>query len=90
MSRLFAPSFGRAGSMPVACCALAGLAIPFWSLSAGAAVEVRGTSASVHVVAHYAKVSEELRALTESLQGFNCREITNLDGVISGRSVSPD
>jgi hypothetical protein len=60
------------------------LVIPLGSLPARADVEVRGTSALVHVVAHNAKVSEVLRALTETLESFRCKETSNLDDVISG------
>lgn len=73
----------------VACCTLAGLLIPLGSLRARAEVEVHGTSASVHVVAHNAKVSEVLRALTETLESFHCKETTNLDDVISGSYNGP-
>jgi hypothetical protein len=68
---------------------LAGLVIPLGSLPARAAVEVQGTSASVRVVAHNAKVSEVMRALTETLEGFRCKETTNLDDVISGNYNGP-
>jgi hypothetical protein len=54
------------------------------SLPVRAAVEVQGTSASIQVVAQNARVSEVLRALTESLKSINCKEMTDLDGVISG------
>jgi hypothetical protein len=74
----------RTRLVPLACCTLAGLVIPLRSLPARAAVEVQGTRASVHVVAHNAKVSEVLGALTETLKGFHCKETANLDGVISG------
>jgi hypothetical protein len=70
--------------IPVACWTLAGLVILLESLPARADVEVQGTSASVHVVAHNAKVSEVLRALTETLESFHRKETTNLDDVISG------
>jgi len=74
----------RARFISAACCALAGLVIPLRSLPAWAAVEVQGTSASVHVVAQNATVSEVLRALTETLKGFHCKETIDLDRVISG------
>jgi hypothetical protein len=63
---------------------LAGLVIALGSLPARAGVDVQGTSTSIHVVAHNAKVSEVLRALTERLEGLHCKETTNLDDVISG------
>jgi hypothetical protein len=74
----------RARFISAACCTLAGLVIPLRSLPACAAVEVQGTSASVHVVAQNATVSEVLKALTEKLKSFHCKETINLDGVISG------
>jgi len=79
----------RTRFIPVACWMLAGLVIPLGSLPARAAVEVQGTSASVHVVAHNAKVSEVLRALTDTLESFRCKETTNLDDVISGSYNGP-
>jgi hypothetical protein len=63
---------------------LAGLVIPLGSLPARATVDVQGTRASVQVVAHNAKVSEVLRALTETLKSVHCKETTSLDDVISG------
>jgi len=54
------------------------------SLPVRAAVEVQGTSESVQVVAQNARVSELLRTLTETLKSINCKEMTDLDGVISG------
>jgi hypothetical protein len=75
--------------IPVACCMLAGLVIPLGSAPARAAVEVQGTSASVHVVAHNAKISEILRALTETLESFRCKETTSIDDVISGSYNGP-
>jgi hypothetical protein len=74
----------RARFVPVACCTLAGLLTPLGPLPARADVEVQGTSASVHVIARNAKVSEVLRALTETLKRFHCKETTDLDNVISG------
>ena len=74
----------RARFISAACCTLAGLVIPLRSLPACAAVEVQGTRASVHVVAQNATVSEVLKALTETLKSFHCKETINLDGVISG------
>ena len=47
-------------------------------------MEVQGTSASIHVVAQNATVSEVLRALTETVKSFHCKETINLDRVISG------
>ena len=73
----------------VACCALAGLVIPLGFPPARADVDVRGTRASVHVVAHNAKVSEVLRALTETLESFGCKETASLDDVISGSYTGP-
>ena len=86
MLRNFRLKFPAASTrlIPVACCTLAGLLIPLGSLPARADVDVQGTSASVHVIAHNAKVSEVLRALTEKLESFHCKETTNLDDVISG------
>jgi hypothetical protein len=84
--RLKSPA-ARTRLLPVACRMLAGLVIPLGPLGplpARAAVEVQGTSASVHVVANNAKVSEVLRALTETLESFRCKETTGLDDVISG------
>src|SRR5262245_17912707 len=91
MLRNFRLKFPAASTrlIPVACCTLAGLLIPLGSLPARADVEVQGTSASVHVVAHNAKVSEVLRALTETLESFHCKETTNLDDVISGSYNGP-
>jgi hypothetical protein len=74
----------RARFISVACCTLAGLVIPLRSLPAHAAVEVQGTSASIHVIAQNANVSEVLRALTETLKSFHCNETTNIDGLING------
>ena len=74
----------RTRFIPVACCTLAGLVIALGSLPARADVKVQGTRASVHVVAHNAKVSEVLRALTQTLDGFHCKETTSLDAQISG------
>jgi hypothetical protein len=68
---------------------LAGLAIPLGSWPARAGVDVQGTRASVHVVAHNAKVSEVLRALTEALDRFRWKETTGLDDLISGRYNGP-
>jgi hypothetical protein len=79
----------RAHCITVACWLLAGLVIPLGSLPARAGVDVQGTRASVHVVAHNAKVSEVLRALTERLEGLHCKETTNLDDVISGNYKGP-
>jgi hypothetical protein len=86
MLRNFRLKFPAASTrlIPVACCTLAGLLTPLGSLPARADVEVQGTSASVQVIAHNAKVSEVLRALTETLESFHCKETTNLDDVISG------
>ena len=75
--------------IPVACWMLAGLVTPLGSSPSRAAVEVQGTSASVHVVAHNAKVSEVLWALTETLESFRCKEATNIDDVISGSYNGP-
>ena len=74
----------RARFISAACCTLAGLVIPLRPLPACAAVEVQGTSASIHVVAQNATVSEVLRALTETVKSFHCKETINLDRVISG------
>jgi hypothetical protein len=84
MLRNFRLKLRAARFIPVACCTLAGLVIPLASLPARAAVEVHGTSASVHVVAQNAKVSEVLKALTERLERLQCKETANLDDVISG------
>ena len=91
MLRNFRPKFPatRAGFIPVACCTFVGLVFPLGPLPARAAVAVQGTSASVHVVAHNAKVSEILRALTEALESFRGKETTNLDEVISGNYNGP-
>jgi|SoiMethySBSTD1v2_1073268.scaffolds.fasta_scaffold1511154_2 hypothetical protein len=86
--RLKSPA-ARARFIPVACWMLAGMVIPLGSLPARAAVAVHGTSAAVHVVAHNAKVSEVLRAMTETLESFRCKETTNLDDVISGSYNGP-
>jgi hypothetical protein len=79
----------RTRFIPAACCTLAGLLIPLGSLPARADVEVQGTNASVQVIVHNAKVSEVLRALTEKLESFRCKETTNLDDVISGSYKGP-
>jgi hypothetical protein len=77
-------SVGRTRFIHVACCTLAGLVIPPGSLPARADVQVKGTSASVHVVAHNATVSEVLGALTETLKHIHCKEASNLDDVVNG------
>jgi hypothetical protein len=91
MQRNFRPQSppARTRFIPVACWMLAGLVIPLGSSPARAAVEVRGTSASVHVVAHNAKVSEVLRAIADKLESFRCKEATNLDDVITGSYNGP-
>jgi hypothetical protein len=86
--RLKAPA-ARTRFISVACWMLAGLVTPLGSLPARATVDVQGTSASVHVVAHNAKVSDVLRALTETLKSFRYNETTNLDEVISGSYSGP-
>jgi hypothetical protein len=83
MSRLFPSGIRRAGSVSFTCCLLVGLPIPLLSLPAHAAVEVRGTSELVQVVAHNAKLHEVLSALAATLKSLNYRG-TNLDGVING------
>jgi hypothetical protein len=68
---------------------LAALAVPLGAPPARAAVDVQGTRASVRVVASNAKVSEVLRALTETLGSFRCEETAGLDDTISGSYSGP-